>query len=364
MGLVTCHLQFRAPSTRLSVTFHHVMNYCYLTTLLVALLSVANGTRPPDDDDDTTTIFDTQNSVTDINVAINYETQKIKSKPVFDDIEQIDKYVDITEDTQTSNYETQTTYDDRRQVVQDNDIKFDPSITPSIKNDQTATSYEPLPDTTHQIDHDSPEITYPMTQLAPSDDKITFRYDSGSKQTKKVENSNIDITPASTHYAPTSPLPVDACNTQYLEVTSTPVHVMPLARLNGNANLGTNCSLYVTAPNDSAISVKLIPSNLNDISTYFYMEHLDHLPQNCTDRYIVLSSVTQTPCAAIIITGGNQFKIFFQNIDVLIELQTTHVQISTCFYLQSVENWPLKCKFKSYAKRIQRKIEYSNLDLE
>ena len=83
MRLVNCHLQFRTPSTRLSLTFHHMMTYLYLTILLVALLSVANGNRHPDDD---TANFVTQSGITDINVASNYETQKINSRLVFGDI--------------------------------------------------------------------------------------------------------------------------------------------------------------------------------------------------------------------------------------------------------------------------------------
>ena len=224
------------------------------------------------------------------------------------------------------------------------------SLTSSIKNDQTLPPYKPLAAHTLQIGHDSAATAYPMANV---DDKITTRYDSRSKQTKQVGNRKADITPTSTHFAPTSPIPVDACDTQYLEVTSTPVHVMAYTRYNG--------SLHVTAPNNySAISVNLIHSNLNNISTYLYIEYLGHLPQNCTDRYIVLTT-NHTPCAAII--SGNQFRFHFQNSDIglLVEVQISHIQISTCFYSQRAASWPLKCELKSYAKRIQQKIEYKDL---
>ena len=439
MGMSTRHLRFRVPSTRPSVTIHHMMNSWHLTTLLVALLSTANGNRPPDDNN--TANYVTQNHVRDINVDSNNETQTNYDQKFFQDVKQItDANVDTNYETQTNydsrqffqdvtqngitdanidnNYETQTNYDRRqffqdvtqngitdgnvdnnyetqtnydsqffqdvaqngitdaktdtnykiqttnsasRQVLPDDDIMSNPTTasltSSSVRNKIMIAPHKPSTALTPNTEYDSKAITYPMTQTESDvDDKITTGYTSSSKLTKMIETSKDDIPTTTTHFAPTTPIPVDACDTESLEVTSTLIHVMAITRY--NANLDTNCSLHVTAPNNTAISVQLTESSLNNISTYFYIEYLGHLPQNCTDRYIAVST-DHTPCAAII--SGNQFRLHFQNSDMLVEVHASDVQISKCFDSQSTACWPLQCKLKPYAKRIQHKIEYKRL---
>ena len=271
-------------------------------------LSAANGNGPPDTEDAN---YITQNGITDINVENKY-------------------------DTRTQDYASSSSY---------NDIMSEPtiaSLTSLIKYDQVATSYEP---STPPTDNDeSSAITYPMTQTAANvDDKITTGYTLKSKQTKTVEYSKANTTPP-THFAPTTPISVDVCDTDQLEITkNTPVQVIALTR-------NTNCNLLVTAPNSAAIAIRLIDSGLNDVSTYFYTENVGTQPQNCTNRY-VLVSVKHTPCTTII--GGSQFRLYFQNSNMLVEVQTMDVQISKCFDSNSSAMGQVQCELKSYAKQIQ-----------
>ena len=155
---------------------------------------------------------------------------------------------------------------------------------------------------------------------------------------------NGDTTPP-THFAPTTPISKDACNSKRLEVTNTPVHI--------KVSTNTYCSLLVTAPNSAAIAIRLIHSGLNDVSTYFYAENVGDLPQNCPDRY-VLVSVDHTPCAVII--GGSQFILYFQNSNMVFEVHTIDAQISTCFDTNNSVMGHVQCELKLYTKQIH--IEY------
>ena len=217
--------------------------------------------------------------------------------------------------------------------------------TDAPQTDQVTISYKPSTIFTDETEYESTTITYPMTQTTANvNDKITTMHSLKSEQTKMVEHSMADTTPPTT-FAPTTPIPVDACDTEYLEVTNTPVQVQAFTR-------NTNCNLLVTVPDNTAIVIRLIHSSLNDtdISTYFYTESIGNLPKNCKDRY-VLVSVDHTPCAVII--GGNQLRFHFQNIDMLVEVYTMDVQISTCFDPHVPAPGQVQCELKSYAKLTQ-----------
>ena len=163
--------------------------------------------------------------------------------------------------------------------------------------------------------------------------------------TSESKNTASDITSPATSFEPTTSIPVDACDTEYLTVTSTPVHIIALKK--------SKCSIHVTAPNNSAIAVRLIQSNINSISTYFYIENVRNLPQNCSDRYMVVS-VDHTPCTIII--GGSQFRFHFQTSDMLVELHTMDIQISTCFVTQSTAMEDARCKLKLHTRQIKQNI--------
>ena len=225
------------------------------------------------------------------------------------------------------------------------------SLTSSIKNDPGTTSFNPSTAVVDKTKYDSTTITYPNVQtVANVGDKITTKY-ARSKQTTKVENSK-NSTPTAASFSPIPPIPVDACNTEHLTVTSTPVLVMAFTR---DLSEEKNCSINVTAPNNTAIVVRLIKSNFSDISTYFYTENVGTLPQNCTDPY-VLVSVDHMPCAVII--SGSQFRFNFQNSDMLIEVHAMDVEISTCFDTQTLAMGQGQCKIKSYAGQIQPQMIY------
>ena len=163
--------------------------------------------------------------------------------------------------------------------------------------------------------------------------------------TPESKNTASDITSPATSFEPTTPIPVDACDTEYVTVTSTPVHIIALTK--------SKCSIHVLAPNNSAIAVRLIQSNVNNISTYFYIENVGNLPQNCSDRYMVVS-VDHTPCTIII--SGSQFRFHFQTSDMLVELHTMDIQISTCFVTQSTAMEDARCKLKLHTRQIKQNI--------
>ena len=300
----------------------HMMMW-YLTILLGILLSTVNGNRPPDIDDIN---YVTRSSITDTSVDIKYYTR--------------------------------TNNDVSRHVsnngIVSKSVTTVASYTSLRKNDQVSTSSQPSTVLTGKTEYDSIAVTNHMTpSSANTDDKITTRYKLKLMQTKDVGNSVAGITPPITSYGPTTHISIiDACDTEYLEVTNTPVQVKAFTRY--DSSLQTKCTLNVTVPNNTALSVRLINSGLNNVSTYFYMENVGNLPQNCTDRYVVVS-VDHTPCVTIV--SGSQFRFHFQNIDILVELYTVDFQISKCFHTQSTTIGQAQCKLKSYAKEIQQRID-------
>ena len=196
--------------------------------------------------------------------------------------------------------------------------------------------------------NDDTVITYPITQTAINvDDRITTMYTSNSDQTRKLENDHLSTSQPTTKFLPTTPIPVDACDTDQVEASNSPVLI------NAFTN-EINCNLLVTAPNDTSISVKLLNSSISNATTYFYVEKLGNLPQNCADRYILVS-VDFVPCIAMI--RGGQFRFNFQNTEITLEMHTIDVQISSCFetHIDALEG--VKCNSTSYATKIGKQIE-------
>ena len=260
-----------------------------------------------------------------------------------------DTYVDIIYDTQTNNYAS-------RKAFEDNDIVLESttSLTSSVKNDRSTKSYDHPADLVDNTKYGSIAITNPTLQTAANDDDKIIPMYAKSKQTKQIGNSKANISQISPNFVPTTvstPILVDACDTEHLTVTSTPVRVTTFTRAMRG---GKNCNLYVTAPNNTAIAVWLIDSDLNDISTYFYTENEGILPQNCTDRY-VLMSLDHTPCAVII--GGSQFRFHFQNIDMLVEVHAMDVKISKCFDTQSLAMGHVQCRLKAYTEQVLQEFD-------
>ena len=239
-------------------------------------------------------------------------------------------------------------------------------------------------------DNDDVDNVTMVTQNGITDTNVDIEYDTQTNlfyaSTTRPTLQNNDITsetentakdtplPSATPFDPTTPVPVDACDTEYLTVTSTPVYIVALTReleyleypdysydsdsnLLTDTSLQSKCSMHVTAPNNS-VAVRLIQSDINNISTYFYIENVGNLPQNCSDRYMVVT-VDHTPCTVII--SGSQFRFHFKNSDMLVELHTMDIQISTCFVTQSTAMEDARCKLKLHTRQIKQNL-VRNLD--
>ena len=293
-------------------TLHNGMKSLYPVLVLTFLLSTAYCDDSPLVNDDAS--FATENGIiTDIDVQGKYDTE-----------------------TSDSPLSKSTTNDFVSEAVS---TVFTSSLT---KNGVFKSANKPSTFSSNIAGNDNTAITYPITQTAINvDDRITTRYTLISEQTKKLENDHTSTA------QPTTPMPVDACDTDQVEVSNSPVLI------NAFTN-EINCNLLVTAPNDTSISVKLRHSSLSNATTYFYVEKLGNLSQNCADRYILVS-VDFAPCIAMI--RGGQFRFNFQNTEITLEMHTIDVQISSCFetHIDALES--VQCNSTSYATKIGKQIE-------
>ena len=111
-----------------------------------------------------------------------------------------------------------------------------------------------------------------------------------------------------------------------------------------------NCNLLVTTENSTAISVTLLNSDINNTYTYFYIEILDNPTQTCPDQFLLVSG-SHTPCKVII--QGNQFKFHFQNTDMMLEIHTEDVELSTCYDTQTPLMRVERCNVVLYEGELQ-----------
>ena len=284
---------------------HHGMKGLYSVLLLTFLLSTAYC-------DDSQSVNDSANFVTETDIT---------------DIDVQGKY-----DTETTNYTLSETTSGRN-VFQTNDFVSEAvtaAFTSSfIEKEKIETANK------------ASTITYPLTQTTVNtDDRITAMYTSNSRQTKKQENEYSSMTPPIT-------IPADTCDTDQVEVTNSSVLV------NAFTN-ETNCSLLVTAPINASISVKLLRSSLNNVTSHFYIENIGKLPPKCPDRYVKMA-IDFTPC--IMMIRGGEFKFNFQNTGITLEMRTKNVQTLQCFEMQTNALEGLLCNSKSYATNVEEKIE-------
>ena len=291
---------------------HYGMNSLYSVLLLTFLLSTAYC-------DDSQSVNDSTNFVTESDIT---------------DIDVQGKY-----DTETTNYTLSKTTSGRN-VFQTNDFVSEAvstAFTSSlIKNDKIERANK------------APTITYSMTRTAVNvDGRTTAMHTSNSGQTQKLEHEHSSMTAPTTKFLPTTPVPVDACDTDQVEVTNSPVLV------NAFTN-ETNCNLLVTASNDTSILVKLLNSSLSNATTYFYMKKLGNLPQNCAVRYISLS-INFAPCITKI--RGGRFTFYFQNTMVTLEMRTIDVKVSPCSETQINASEYLQCNYISYTTEIKKNVK-------
>ena len=176
------------------------------------------------------------------------------------------------------------------------------------------------------------------------DSRITRMYDEESEKITNLENSESITTP----FPVTGPALVDVCDTDQIEVTINPMQI------NAFTN-GTSCSVLVTAPNTStAISVKLLKSGMNNVTTYFYIEHLGNLSSSCSDQYLLVS-LDHFPCALVI--GRNKFVFHFQNTEITLEISTLDVPMLQCWDTDSPIFEPKHCNAIPYTTKMNHKVE-------
>ena len=136
---------------------------------------------------------------------------------------------------------------------------------------------------------------------------------------------------------------VNPCDTDQLVVSDK--HVQLHAYTNS-----TSCSLLVTTENSTAISVTVLKSDINNVYTYFYIKILESATKMCSERYLLVSG-SHTPCKVII--PGNQFRFHFQNTDMMVEIHTEEVELSTCYDIQLSRIGFERCNVTSYESEIQ-----------
>ena len=295
--------------------FHHVMIRMYLIlVLLVFLLSTAHCDQLPDNDD-----------------AAMYGTQSVIT-------------VTNAYDTETNDPSDASASDT---LLPENDETVSQQIGSVRTSSTLRTSSKPMSAFSDSAGYHSTDVTYPMTQnVANVDDRITRMYE-WSEEIANLENSESITTP----FPSTGPTLVDACDTDQVEVTINPMQI------NAFTN-GTNCSLLITAPNTStAVSVKLRMSGLNNVATYFYIEHLGNLPSNCPDQYLLVS-VDHFLCGVVI--GGNKFRFYFQNTETTLEISTLDmldVPVLPCWYTDSPVFETKQCNATLYATKMEHKVE-------
>ena len=322
MQTASWFLLFRAMLL-IQKTLHNGMKSLYPVLVLTFLLSTAYCDDSPLVNDDAS--FVTENGViTDIDVQGKYDTE--------------------TSDSPLSKSTTNNFVSEAVSTV------FTSSFT---KNGVFKSANKPSTFSSNVAGNDNTAITYPITRTAINvDDRITTRYTSISEQTKKLENDHISTAQPTTEFLPTTPMPVEACDTDQVEVSNSPVLINALTN-------EINCNLLVTAPNDTSISVKLLNFSISNASTYFYVEKLGDLPPNCADRYILVS-VDFAPCITMI--RGGQFRFNFQNTEITLEMHTIDVQISSCFetHIDALEG--VQCNSTSYATKIGKQIDAFKYD--
>ena len=289
---------------------HYSMKSVYFVFLYVLLLSTVHCDSSSESDD---TNLVTQNGITDIDSKGKYDAEA---------------YEATTSPTLETNH-----------YVSEADSPTPSSL--SIKHDETETSKKSSTFLRNNAEHDSAAattsylISRAVTNVA---DRITTMYTSKSEYTKTQEKSLSDVTLSTTSILSIKSIQVDACNSTHVQLTNNPVI------LNAFANQ-TNCSILVTAPKTASMSIKLLDTSLNDVTTYFYIEHLERLPQHCPDRFVSVL-VDYFPCVMMIRGGRSRFH--FQNTNVTIEIRTSDVRPSSCFETDIKEQRDVQCNSTSY----------------
>ena len=182
----------------------------------------------------------------------------------------------------------------------------------------------------------------------PSDTQVADRRMTDILSVSKTNAVNEDYAWSNfpiTTFFPTTLSITNPCDTDQIVVSDRPV------QLYADTN-ATTCSFLVTTENSTAISVTLLKSDINNVYTYFYIKILENSTQMCPDQYLLVSSSSRTPCKVII--PGNQFRFYFQNTDMMLEIQTENVELSTCYDTQFTLMEYKRCNVTTYESKMQR----------
>ena len=156
----------------------------------------------------------------------------------------------------------------------------------------------------------------------------------------KSDSSNFSKT---TIFSPAKLSIINPCDIDQLVVSDNPVQVEAYTN-------AANCSFLVTTKNSTAISITLLKSNINNTYTYFYIEMIDNITQLCPERYLLVSE-SHIPCKVII--QGNIFRFHFQNTEMMLEIRTENVELSSCYDTQTPVMDVTGCDVASYQSEIQ-----------
>ena len=173
----------------------------------------------------------------------------------------------------------------------------------------------------------------------PSDTKVADRRMTDILSVSKTNPVNQDNAWSNipiTTFFPTTLSITNPCDTDQVVVSDEPVQLYA-------DTSATKCSLLVTTENSTSISVTLLKSDINNVYTYFYIEILENSTQMCQERYLLVSG-SHTPCKVTI--TGNQFRFYFQNTEMTLEIQTEDVKLTTCFDVPLMEY--RRCNVTSY----------------
>ena len=290
------------PHTSVSAPYH-IVSRKYLAVLVVVLSSTGKCDPPPDDHRLTT-----QTGVT---------TQTTIYPSFWSDVNR--KSSQNTQITAESTHESLTS---SLSVYNTVETLNTPSTPLKISTD----------------DDDSGSQEYPMTKVtAIVDDRITT-----SDAETTISGGNYDFS-LQTTFSSAPETVANACDTDQLEVTTNPGHI--------NASTHeTHCSLLVNAPNSTAISVSVLDSDVNNTSTYFYIELLESQILNNSKR-INLISLDNTPC--VMTLQGNQFRFHFQNTKMKVRICNKEVVKSVCYETVHPLIEATQCSITSYESKIQ-----------
>ena len=292
------------PQTFVSASYH-VISRMYLVILVVILSSTGKCDPPPSDDFTASTQIDvtTQTTAYSSFWSVDVETFQKNTRIV-------------TETTRKSLTSSQNVYN------HNNKMKTLSAASSSLQISTNA---------------DLERKEYPMTKVTTHvDDRIT------TSELQSTGGGFYDVTLQTTS-GPTPEIEANACDTDQLDVTNIPLNI------NASTN-DTQCSLLVNAPNRTAISISVLPSHLNNVHTYFYLEKLENQLAKSPKR-ISLVSLDRTPCVAMI--QGTRFRFHFQNTKMKVVICTKEVKTPACNGTERPLIEATQCGITLYKSKIQ-----------